>query len=43
MRHGKNYENEVEERFRMKIYLENRHKIAKHNKDSQTHGYTLGK
>jgi len=31
-RHEKKYENEIEERFRMKIYLENRHKIAKHNK-----------
>lgn len=41
MRHSKSYENDVEERFRMKIYLENRHKIAKHNKDSHIHGYTL--
>jgi len=32
--HGKKYQNEVEERFRMKIYLENRHRIAKHNKDA---------
>jgi len=39
--HSKKYDNEVEERFRMKIYLENRHKIAKHNKDGDTHGYTL--
>jgi cathepsin L len=31
--HGKSYDNEIEERFRMKIYLENRHRIAKHNKD----------
>lgn len=29
--HSKTYENEVEERFRMKIFLENRHKIAIHN------------
>lgn len=31
--HGKKYDNDVEERFRMKIYLENRHRIARHNKD----------
>jgi len=37
--HGKRYDNEVEERFRMKIYLENRHRIARHNKDNV--GYTL--
>ncbi|CAG7825242.1 unnamed protein product [Allacma fusca] len=30
--HGKMYDNDIEERFRMKIYLENRHRIAKHNK-----------
>jgi len=41
MTHKKNYENEIEERFRMKIYLENRQKIAKHNKDGDKHGYTL--
>jgi len=41
MTHSKKYENDIEERFRMKIYLENRHKIAKHNKESETHGYTL--
>jgi len=40
-KHSKSYENEVEERFRMKIYLENRHKIARHNKDAETHGYYL--
>lgn len=31
--HGKTYENDIEERFRMKIYLENRQRIARHNKD----------
>lgn len=31
LEHRKNYGNEVEERFRMKIFNENRHKIAKHN------------
>lgn len=41
MTHKKSYGNEIEERFRMKIYLENRQKIAKHNKDSDQHGYTL--
>jgi cathepsin L len=30
--HGKSYENEVEERFRMKIYLENRQRIARHTR-----------
>lgn len=29
--HRKQYESETEERFRMKIFMENRHKIAKHN------------
>lgn len=28
--HNKAY-NEFEDKFRMKVYLENRHKIAKHN------------
>ncbi|XP_021961392.1 cathepsin L1 [Folsomia candida] len=31
--HQKLYENDVEERFRMKVYLENRQRIAKHNKE----------
>lgn len=31
--HNKKYNNEVEEKFRMKIYLENRRRIAKHNQD----------
>jgi len=39
-RHSKQYNNEVEERFRMKIYLENRHRIAKHNTDTQN-GFKL--
>jgi len=38
--HSKAYENEIEERFRMKIYLENRQRIAKHNKDPE-HGFKL--
>ena len=25
------YKNDVEERFRMKIFMDNKHKIAKHN------------
>jgi len=37
--HGKKYTNEVEDRFRMKIYLENRHRIAKHN--VQENGFSL--
>lgn len=31
LEHKKVYENEVEERFRMKIFAENKHKVAKHN------------
>lgn len=31
IQHKKQYSNEVEDKFRMKIYAENRHKIAKHN------------
>jgi len=30
--HGKQYTSEIEERFRMKIFMENAHKVAKHNK-----------
>jgi len=38
--HQKSYGNAVEEKFRMKIYLENRHRIAKHNKAGKA--YKLG-
>ncbi|CAH0720286.1 unnamed protein product, partial [Brenthis ino] len=31
LEHKKEYESEVEERFRMKIFAENKHKVAKHN------------
>lgn len=31
MEHNKTYESELEDKFRMKIYAENKHKIAKHN------------
>lgn len=31
MEHGKSYKSDVEERFRMKIYMDNKHKIAEHN------------
>lgn len=31
MEHNKIYKNDIEERFRMKIYMDNKHKIAKHN------------
>lgn len=31
MEHSKSYSNDVEEKFRMKIYMENKNKIAKHN------------
>nr|CAI5829254.1 unnamed protein product [Callosobruchus analis] len=30
--HKKQYGSELEERFRMKIFMENAHKVAKHNK-----------
>ncbi|CAG9133299.1 Cathepsin L [Plutella xylostella] len=31
MEHSKKYDSEVEDKFRMKIYAENKHRIAKHN------------
>ncbi|XP_074111599.1 cathepsin L [Cotesia typhae] len=31
IQHKKQYENDVEEGFRMKIYMDNKHKIAQHN------------
>jgi len=31
LEHGKTYKSDVEEKFRMKIFMENRHQIAKHN------------
>ncbi|XP_059045614.1 cathepsin L [Achroia grisella] len=31
MEHSKQYSSEVEDKFRMKIYAENKHRIAKHN------------
>ncbi|CAL7952458.1 unnamed protein product [Xylocopa violacea] len=31
MEHNKVYKSDVEERFRMKIFMDNKHKIAKHN------------
>jgi len=31
LQHGKNYDSETEERFRMKIFMDNSHKVAKHN------------
>ncbi|KAJ9573760.1 hypothetical protein L9F63_008843, partial [Diploptera punctata] len=33
LQHGKKYESDVEDKFRMKIFMENKHKIAKHNSD----------
>lgn len=32
LEHGKKYTNKVEDSFRMKIFTENKHKIAAHNK-----------
>ena len=42
--HGKTYSNPEEESFRMKVYLENRHKIARHNMRAANgiKTYTLG-
>ena len=42
--HNKVYPSEAEEKFRMKIYLENRHKISKHNLRAANgvKSYTLG-
>ncbi|XP_044740641.1 procathepsin L isoform X1 [Chrysoperla carnea] len=37
MTHRKQYESEIEDKFRMKIFMENKNKIAKHNKQ-----YELG-
>lgn len=31
LQHSKNYESDTEENFRMKIFMENRYKIARHN------------
>lgn len=38
LEHSKEYESETEEKFRMKVFMENRHKIAKHNQK-----YEIGK
>lgn len=35
LEHGKVYDNEMEDKFRMKIYAENKHVIAKHNQRYQ--------
>ncbi|KAJ9583176.1 hypothetical protein L9F63_022476 [Diploptera punctata] len=41
---GKNYESRVEEEFRMRVFLENRHLITKHNTEYELglHTYKLG-
>lgn len=41
--HVKKYQNPVEEKFRMKIYLENRHRIAKHNKEGKSFKLAMNK
>ncbi|XP_043529776.1 procathepsin L-like [Frieseomelitta varia] len=33
MEHNKTYKNDIEERFRMKIFMDNKYKIDKHNED----------
>lgn len=35
MQHKKLYQSETEEKFRMKIFVDNKHKIAKHNQKYQ--------
>lgn len=35
LEHKKVYDNEIEEKFRMKIFAENKHKVAKHNQRYQ--------
>ena len=32
---AKKYDSEIEERYRMKIYMDNKHKIHEHNKEYQ--------
>ena len=41
--HEKTYQSPLEEKFRLKVYMENRAKIAKHNRLAELgkHGYTL--
>lgn len=31
MTHGKNYTSGMEDKFRLKVFLDNKHKIIKHN------------
>ncbi|XP_043529775.1 procathepsin L-like [Frieseomelitta varia] len=40
MEHNKTYKNDIEERFRMKIFMDNKHKIAKHNGNYEMKGVT---
>lgn len=44
LKHGKKYETRIEEEFRMKIFLQTKHEIAKHNAEYELglHTYTLG-
>ncbi|CAG7825742.1 unnamed protein product [Allacma fusca] len=41
--YGKRYDNDVEEAFRFKIYLENRHKIAQHNRKDAPYRMAINK
>ena len=43
LKYGKVYRNEVEDRFRMKIFMDNKYNIIKHNQESAFHGFELGK
>ncbi|KAJ9600336.1 hypothetical protein L9F63_009412, partial [Diploptera punctata] len=44
LKYGKYYENNFEEEFRMKVFLETKEKVAKHNAEYELglHTYTLG-
>ncbi|XP_069690871.1 procathepsin L [Periplaneta americana] len=44
LEHGKKYKSDVEDKFRMKIFMENRHKVAKHNAayEQGVHKFKLG-
>lgn len=41
MKFNKKYQSETEEKFRMKIFLENRRRIAKHNQMFRTGAVTF--
>lgn len=44
LEHGKNYKSDTDEKYRMKIFIDNKHKIATHNQKYELHqvSYKLG-